>query len=131
MSYSDEPVDALAGFEDGVPVPIYRGPEPDDSERLCEILEEAGMPAPLVPGAIRSIEAYVDRMANVRAAEAIHHLVRCLEGTAAAAALQRVMLGDTQPAREVAAEIGCTHTAILRQEAKIRAKLAGGFPRSR
>lgn len=139
MSYSDLPTDEIldrpplppgCGFENGELVPLAREPETDDGERLAEILEDFGLAPAQIPNAAAALDELIEQLAIVRAAQALRAIVRRLDGTAPGAVLARAILADDEPARETAVRVGVSHTAILKGEGKVRARLAGGFPRS-
>lgn len=129
MSYEDEVLDA--GFEGERLVPIAQPGPIDDADRIEDALLEAGVDPARIPGAVVALEDLLEGLAISRAAEGLRHLVRSMPPTAARAALERALLGDDRPAREVAAEIGVSHTAVLKSERKIRARLPEGFPSPR
>ena len=98
--------------------------EPTVAETVEDALIEAGVPLINVAASAERLDALVQCLAIKRAAEYVRHLIRSLPGSAAAVALERVVLGDKEPARESAERVGVSHTAVLKQTAKLTSKLA-------
>jgi hypothetical protein len=93
-------------------------------DRLADILADYGLDVP--PRAIERLEEACYAESVALAVEFTHELANRLEGTAGAMALKRVLQGDyAPPARTLAARVGCSHTAIIKSERKIRQRLAG------
>lgn len=97
------------------------------SESVLDTLIGCAVPISAAHIAAESIEGLIDQEARRRAGEAFRLIASKLEGSAAAVALRRVLLGDdSQSQREAAAEAGCSRAAIVKQEAKIRQRIGGG-----
>ena len=102
--------------------------EPTAAEQIEDALVEGGLPPASVPACVARIEQIANDLAMTHAAEFVAYLVKSLDGTSAGIALSRAVLGSGgETVRDAAARAGTSHVAVLKQEAKIRARLGGGY----
>jgi hypothetical protein len=104
-------------------------PEPviDLLDRVENCLLARGIDARTAELAAKEIDILVDQEAVHLAAMAIRHMILDLGKTAAAAALQRALLGTEGPSLDQAAlQAHCSTTAIVHQVNQIRERL--GLP---
>ena len=98
---------------------------PDDSERaeLEDVLLEAGCTP--TEAMLERLDTLINRIAFVRCAEALRHIVRSLGDTPAGRALERVLLGnDGQSLETDAKQVGCSRQNIHHHEKTARARLS-------
>jgi hypothetical protein len=101
--------------------------EPTAAEQIEDALVEGGLPPAAVPGCVARIEEIANDLAMTHAAEFVAHVLKSLDGTAAAISLQRAILGSGgESIRDAADRAGVSSTAVFKQEQKIRARLRGG-----
>ena len=103
--------------------PVELPPGDAEREALSEVLVEHGCTP--TQALVDRLDSLTNRIAFVRTAETLRHVIRSLEATPAGRALERALLGsDGRTFAADAREAGCSRQNLQKTEAKLRQRLS-------
>jgi hypothetical protein len=113
----------ISEFEVAVKSAASPESEPTDRERIEDCLLASGVAVRKVGEIADDLERLLEQLATRKASEAVRHLLRKLDGTAAGKVLQRVVLGAEESLEEIGRQSGISKVGAFKAEQRIRERL--------